>query len=503
MKSRLSNKHRHLALLLIVAVTSTASALDDPIATPITKGAIRLELETVASGLNSPNFLTHAGDGTDRLFFTEQGGRVRLIENGLLSPTPFLDVSSRLPDDFGFPIPGFTFDERGLLGAAFHPDFASNGAFYTFTSENIAGPADFSVTLPLGETFNHQSVVAEWRVDSQNPNTIDPGSRRELLRIDNPQFNHNGGMLNFGHDGLLYVAVGDGGNADDVGPGHSFPQGNGQDPGNVLGTILRIDVDGNNSDNAAYGIPGDNPFFGGTLDPGGEIADEIYATGFRNPFRFSVDGATGDLVIADVGQGNIEEVDVLNGTNAGGNFGWNLKEGSFRFDPNTGDVSIDPGGPLTNGLIDPVLEYDHDEGISIIGGFVYYGDALPELQGKYVFGDFSLGFFSPNGRLFYGDLESGLIEEFIIGLDDRDLGLFVKGFGEDADGEIYLLADSALGPMTLGVGGVGVPTLQGQILKLVPAPVPLPAGVWLLGTGITGLFLARRRSPVRPCRTGG
>lgn len=465
--------------LLLLAVVLGAEALDDPIPAPIAKGAIRIELESIASGVTSPNFLTHAGDGSGRLFFLEQPGRVRIIDSGVVAPTPFLDVSSRLP---ALGLFGLDFDERGLLGAAFHPDFGSNGKFYTFTSETLGGPADFSVTLPLGQSFDHQSVIAEWQVDAGNPNAIDTTTRREILRIDNPQFNHNGGMINFGPDGLLYVGLGDGGNADDVGAGHSVPQGNGQDPTNVLGTFLRIDVDGSNSANAQYGIPGDNPFFGGTLDPGGVIPDEIFATGFRNPFRFSFDPETGRLIAGDVGQGEIEEVDVVT---AGGNFGWNLKEGSFRFDPNTGEVSVDPGGPLTDGLIDPVLEYDHDEGISIIGGFVYRGSAIPELYGKYVFGDFTnAGFVTPGGRLFYGDLETGLIEEFVLGLDDRALGLFVKGFGIDADGEIYVLGDL----------GLGANSTQGEILKIVAAPVPLPAAVWLFGTALAGLLVARRRS---------
>ena len=475
-----SNPYTHLIAMIgsTLLFISSVHALDDPIPGAISKGSIRIELESIASGVTSPNYLTHAGDASGRLFFLEQPGTVRIIDNGAVLPTPFLDVSSRLPTLGLF---GLDFDERGLLGAAFHPNFANNGKFYTFTSELIDGPADFTVSLPLGETFNHQSVIAEWQVDGTDPNRIDPTSRREILRIDNPQFNHNGGMINFGPDDNLYIGLGDGGASNDVASGHTFPQGNGQDPRNVLGTFLRIDVDGNNSANAQYGIPGDNPFFGGTLDPAGDIPDEIFATGFRNPFRFSFDSETGDLIAGDVGQGNIEEVDIVT---AGGNFGWSLKEGSFRFDPNTGDVSFDPGGPLTIDLIDPVIEYDHDEGISVIGGFVYRGSAIPELYGKYVFGDFTDGgFTTPGGRLFYGDLSDGSIHEFTIGLDDRMLGLFLKGFGVDADGEIYVLADF----------GLGANSTAGEILKIVAAPVPLPAAVWMLGSALCGIFLNRRR----------
>lgn len=481
---------RSCITVLLLLATAATQANHNPIPAPIMEGAITIELESIVSGVNSPNVLRDAGDGTNRLFFSEQRGTVRIIDNGALLPTPFLDVSAALPANFGTPIPGFEFDERGLLGMAFHPDFAANGKFYTFTSEAVTGPGDFTVTLPLGDTFDHQSVVSEWTVDALNPNLIDPGSRRDLLRIDNPQFNHNAGMINFSPvDNMLYVAVGDGGSANDVAPGHTFPQGNGQDPRNVLGTILRIDVDGNNSANGQYGIPADNPFIDPVLDPGAEFADEIFAYGLRNPYRFNFDPLTGDLIAGDVGQGEIEEINIIT---AGGNFGWSLKEGSFRFDPNTGEVSIDPGGALTDGLIDPVAEYDHDEGISVIGGFIYTGSAIPELAGKYVFGDFSLGFFSPNGRLFYADLVTGVIEEFRIGFDGRQLGLYVNGIGQDADGELYVLATSDLGPLLTDDQLGLIQSTGGEILKIVP--VPLPAAVWLLGSAVAALTLRGRRA---------
>ncbi|MFT4585683.1 MAG: glucose/arabinose dehydrogenase [Gammaproteobacteria bacterium] len=400
-------------------------------------------------------------------------------------------MSSRLSSDFGNPIgPTFDFDERGLLGAAFHLEFASNGKFYTFTSEAIDEPADFSVTLPVGESFNHQSVVAEWTTTTGdgNSNSINVLSRREVLRIDNPQFNHNGGMINFGRDEPLYIAVGDGGNADDVGSGHSFPQGNGQDRTNVLGSFLRIDVDGRDSANGQYGIPSDNPFIDPEADPGDEFADEIFAYGFRNPYRFNFDTETGELIAGDVGQGEIEEVDIVV---SGGNYGWSLKEGSFRFDPNTGEIFDDVAADsLTEDLIDPVLEYDHDEGSSVIGGFVYRGSAITELIGKYVFGEFTNdGFFVPGGRLLYGDLDSSLIQEFIIGLDVRAFGLFVNGLGIDADGELYVLGTTDLGPRVAGALSTG-----GQIVKLVAAPVPLPGAVWLFGSALAGIRLARRKA---------
>ena len=194
--------------------------------------------------------------------------------------------------------------------------------------------------------------------------------------------------------------------------------------------------------NGKYRVPADNPFVG--VDG----LDEIYAYGFRNPWRFSFDSLTGDLIVADVGQNNIEEIDIVH---AAGNYGWNLKEGTFRFDSATGTVNDDMTG-LSEDLIDPVAQYDHDDGISVTGGFTYRGSAIPELKGKYVFGDFSSSFFLADGRLLYADLDTGLIQEFTIGVDDRSLGLYVKAFGQDADGELYLLAGNNLGPF--GAGGM-------------------------------------------------
>ena len=462
-----------LGAALLIASHANAFTPENPIEAPIAKGNIAIELETFASGLASPNFLTHAGDDSNRLFVVEQPGQIRIVENGAVLPTPFLDVSTS--QDFPqLGLFGLDFDERGLLGLAFHPDFANNGKLYTFMSENINAPADFG-QAPV-DRLTHQSVVTEWQVDNANQNLVDPTTRRDLLRIDNPQFNHNGGAINFGHDGNLYIAVGDGGAANDDAPGHGA-DGNGQNPTNVLGTFLHIDVDGSTSANGQYGIPDNAPFADPTADPSDTIPDEIFAYGFRNPYRFSFDSETGELITGDVGQGAIEEIDIVT---AGGNFGWRLKEGSFAFDHTTGAVSDDLSG-LPGGLIDPVAEYDHDEGISVIGGFVYRGSAIPELFGKYIFGDFSTAFGTPLGRLFYADLDTGLINEFMIGLGDRALGLFVKGIGQDADGEIYVLADA----------GLGANSLEGVALKLVAAPVPIPAAIWLFAPMLG--FLARRR----------
>ncbi len=436
--------------------------LENPIPEPIEKGVIRVELETIATGLTAPVYLTPAGDGTNRLFVVDQPGRILLIENGQLLPTPFLDITDRvhMPGLFGSQDVN-DYDERGFLGLAFHPDFADQQSpgynkIFTYSSEMNELPADFTTEpLPAGVVFDHQSVIAEWTVDASNPNIIDVSTRREIMRIDEPQFNHNSGMLAFGPDGYLYISVGDGGAANDNADGHG-PTGNGQNKNTVHGSILRIDpldpLTSTSIDpvsmNGKYRVPADNPFVGA------DGVDEIYAYGFRNAWRFSFDSLTGDLVVADVGQNNIEEIDIVH---AGGNYGWNLKEGTFRFNPEDGTVN-NSMKDLPEDLIDPVAQYDHDEGISITGGFVYRGYAIPELRGKYVFGDFSSSFFLTDGRLLYADLDTGLIQEFIIGVDDRNLGLYVKAFGQDTDGELYVLAGPALGPF----GDTGV------ILKIVP-----------------------------------
>ncbi len=303
-------------------------------------------------------------------------------------------------------------------------------------------------------------MVSEWHVPEplDDGSVVDPASVRVLLRIAEPQFNHNGGALNFGPDGMLHISLGDGGNADDQGDGHS-EGGNGQDLGNVLGTILRIDPLGTNSANGQYGVPLDNPFIGDGPPFGGEqgcedgACDEIWAYGLRNPFRFSFDRATGTMMIADVGQNDIEEV---NFGEAGANYGWPLKEGTFCFDDN-GD---EPGfvvecDPEPEGVTDPFAQYDHDEGLAVIGGFVYRGHGVPELGGRYLFGDFARTF-AADGRLFSVG-PTGRIKELLLH-GGAGLGLFLDGFGEDAAGEIYVLGNAT-----------GTPFEDtGVVLKIVP-----------------------------------
>jgi len=349
----------------------------------------------------------------------------------------FLDISSSLVKLGLF---GIGYDERGLLGMAFHPDFRRNGLFYTFSSQPVKGKADFS-TMPAGAAPNCQSVITEWRVmDPENDDedlVVDMSSARELMRIDKPQFNHNGGTLVFGPDNMLYISLGDGGNANDRGVGH-VPGGNAQSlaPGNVLGKILRIDPLGRNSANGKYGIPCDNPFV-----EEGTAPAEVWAYGFRNVFRMSFDSRRGKLWAGDVGQNDIEEVDIVE---KGHNYGWPIKEGTFLFDVDSTETGFvyanSPGSP--SGLTDPIAEYDHNDAgvsqrIAIVGGFVYRGHELRDLRGQYVFGDYSSAFAQPLGHMFILNRREREVEY----LDAPGLAVF--GFGEDSRGEMYLLGNGS------------------------------------------------------------
>jgi glucose/arabinose dehydrogenase len=364
-----------------------------------------IELQLVADGLSAPVTATHAGDGSGRIFVAEQGGRIQVVENGGVRETPLLDISSQI----------VTGGERGLLGLAFHPDFATpdaagENAFYVYYSTAASGEG------------NHDSVISEFRVIPGETPVADPESERELLRFSQPFSNHNGGDLQFGpDDGLLYISTGDGGAGGD-------PQNNAQNRGNLLGNILRIDVNGTGGPGGQYGIPAGNPFVG---EAG--VREEIFAYGFRNPFRMSFDdgpdgAASPDrLFVGDVGQNAWEEVDLVT---AGGNYGWRIREGAHPF--NTNDP--DPGN-----LIDPIAEYPNPEkGAAVIGGFVYRGEQFPSLQGVYVFGDLT-------GRVFVLDESGGefaLSEPDVVG--GNPIGDGILGFGEDEAGEIYLLTPDAM-----------------------------------------------------------
>lgn len=444
--------------------------ISDPVPVAVAFGSVTVDVETVASGLVAPISVAFPDDGSGRMFVADQPGQIWVYVGGVKQPVPFLDVSARLVP-VGIPEFG-NYDERGLLGCAFHPDFATNPKIYTWTSEPAGEPADF--TVPISGAFDHQDVLAEWTVSASNPNVIDPATRRELIRNDHPQFNHNGGVPHFGPDGYLYVALGDGGNADDQGDGHDGVTGNAQLLDRILGKILRIDVDGGGtlSANGQYGIPPDNPFVGTTA------LGEIYAYGFRNPYSFSFDLETGDLYVGDVGQNSIEEVDAVI---AGDNCGWRVKEGTFYFNPNatadgfaTLDAILDP--PPT-GLVDPIAEYDHDDGIAVIGGYIYRGAAIPALSGMYTFAELSGGgFATPAGRLLHLDA-AGDIKEINVGASHQGPGVFVKGFGEDPQGELYVC-----GSTELGVQGT-----SGVVLKIVPAAFEVVPTAEFLADPLTGI----------------
>jgi glucose/arabinose dehydrogenase len=372
-------------------------------------------LQVIATNLVSPTVLTHAHDGSGRLFIADQVGQVRVVDNGgNLLPAPFLDISNRMVTLS----PGY--DERGLLGLAFHPGYATNGRFFVY----YAAP-------PPNPSFDNMTVLSEFRVSSTDTNLADSTIERVLLTINEPEFNHEGADIVFGPDGYLYLGPGDGGGAGD----QHGSTGNAQSLTTLLGKILRIDVDSG----SPYGIPADNPFVN---IPGAQ--PEIYAYGLRNPWRFSFDrGGAHQGFVADVGQNLYEELDILRN---GANYGWRILEGTHAYDPGLA-TSLGVNIPA---LDFPIFEYVHGPlGISIIGGFVYRGAGYPDLVGKYVFGDFSTGFAAPDGQLYYLDqTRPGIWERFSFQLwpSGGRLGRFVKGFGEDEAGEIYLLSTTTLGP---------------------------------------------------------
>ena len=428
---------------------ATNVPLEDPIPGLIPASTVTVDLKTIATGIIAPVTGAVAPGDEEHIYVADQVGKLYRIQVGenksAGTPTVFLDVSSRLVKLGLFP--PLNYDERGFLGIAFHPDFERNGLLYTFTSEPVKGVADFS-TQPTGVAPNCQSVITEWKVakPGAKDSAVDTSSARELMRIDKPQFNHNGGTLAFGPDRMLYISLGDGGNANDVGPGHA-PGGNAQSlaPGNVLGKILRINPLTRNSANGKYGVPADNPLVG---KPG---ADEIFAWGLRNPYRMSFDMETGRLWVGDVGQNDIEEIDVVV---KGGNYGWPIKEGTFLFDNNGGGVDArgfiyknSPGLPA--GLIDPVAEYDHADGVgqpetrvSIIGGSVYRGDKIKGLRGQYVFADYSGEIGTPPNGAVYTLGKNNRVERVQL-FGRTDLNLAVLGWTRDSDGELYLLASTS------------------------------------------------------------
>lgn len=477
-----------------------------------------VRLQTINSGeLMGPVGMTNAGDGSNRLFVVDQRGKVQILQDGSLLPTPFLDIESSLvPHRVNeFEVDGeiFTelaFDERGLLGLAFHPNFGVSGqagedkfyVYYSQTSPNAPGTGASPV--------DHRSVVAEYSVSGTDANVADAASERVLMTFDQPQFNHDGGQIAFGPDGYLYIGTGDGGSSNDNNAGHTGGDntrpsgilGNSQDRTNLLGNILRIDVDGDDGPNGEYGIPtgaGGNPFVG----EGNGVREEIFAYGVRNPWRFSFDdgpGGTGRLFIADVGQGEVEEINVTDpASEQGVNFGWRVREGSFDFDNTT---------PIADGLTltDPVAEYIHPGsdttqfpgllqiGRSVTGGFVYRGSEFPELEGQYIFADWSTDFGFGAGTLL--GLEEVNPDQWELSVLDvlggNPIDFYINGFGEDESGELYVVGRTNLIPGNLGVGGVP----GGIILKIVPVPEPSSLACILLGSVIAACGRMRRRTSV-------
>ncbi len=336
----------------------------------------------IASGFNRPLYLTNAGDGSERLFVLEQTGKVWIIKDGVRAQQPFLDLSALVTATANN-----TYSEQGLLGLAFHPDYASNGRFFV------------NYTDRGGNT-----VVARYQVSLSNPDVADAGSGQIIFQLAQPFANHNGGHIDFGPDGYLYISLGDGGSAND-------PLGAGQNRRLLLGSIIRIDVDGA----LPYVIPPDNPFTGDD-----SALDEIWAYGLRNAWRFSFDRATGDMYLADVGQSLLEEVNFQPADSSGGeNYGWNVWEGTNLF-----------AGGNARDHVPPVFEYPHLLGCSVTGGYVYRGGAIPQLEAVYLFGDYC------TGRMWalYRDPDlNWQAEEF------ANTGWAISSFGQDEAGEVYVV----------------------------------------------------------------
>lgn len=414
------------------------------------------DLHLVADGFVSPIGVVAVPDESDKLYVIDQVGKIWILDaTGSRLPVPFLDVSDVL-----VPLnPGF--DERGLLGLAFHPDYKNNGRFFVYYQlpPRAGGPPP-----QPGPRWNNLSRLSEFKVSAADPNRADRSTEKVILEWDDPQGNHNGGTVAFGPDGYLYISIGDGGAANDVAPGHVEDWyavnagGNGQDiEANLLGNILRLDIDHGDP----YAIPADNPLVN---KPG---LDEIYAYGFRNPYRISFDmGGARQLFAGDAGQALYEEVSIVT---KGGNYGWNVKEGTSCFNAasNLQELASCPSVDVYgNPLIDPVIQVNHfrnpkgGKATTVIGGHVYRGRALPAFYGKYIFGTFSQAPNVPNAELLMAHpAGSGLwtTQEIALKSHPDDLGHYLKGFGQDNKGEIYLA-------LTLEVGPVGT---TGKVFKLI------------------------------------
>jgi glucose/arabinose dehydrogenase len=386
---RWSNRLARGALILAVAILATgcpsASSSSD-------EGLDSVTLVRVLDSITftDPVDLQHAPDGSGRLFIVEQPGTIRVVDGiDASNATTFLDITDRVVSG----------GERGLLGLAFDPEYGTNGYLYVYYTSSADSGA---------------STISRFEVDGGDPDNADPSSELVILQFAQPASNHNGGQVAFGHDGFLYISSGDGGGSGD-------PDGNGQNFDTLLGAILRIDVDTAPGD-PAYEIPPGNPFASG----GG--APEIFATGFRNPWRMSFDSVTGDLWVGDVGQFEYEEINVVE---AGGNYGWNTMEGFSCYDADTCDE---------DGLTRPVHVYDHDQGLAVTGGYVYRGSDVAPLPGRYVFGDYA------TGDIWSFDADDPASVDLLI-----ESGFRISAFGTDAEDELYVLdyVDGAVYRFTL------------------------------------------------------
>ena len=458
---------------------------------PVPGFKAEIGLELVAQNLVAPMMVTSPDDGTGRLFVVDQVGIVQIVDadrNAL--PEPFLDLRSNLVKLSP------RYDERGLLSIAFHPDYRNNGRIYVFYSAppRPEAPKGWSCT-------NH---ISEFRVDLDNPNRVDMSSEKILMYIDKPYENHNGGQFAFGPtDGYLYISLGDGGKANDVGNGHTPGIGNSQDLTKIYGKILRIDVDSTaagsvpaqegptgdvnvnhpenppeptwiTSSGSLYGIPPDNPF--AKTQP--KILDsyaykmvppEIYAYGLRNPAYMAFDsGGNNTLFVGEAGQNLFESVTVIL---KGGNYGWNIHEGTHCFDPGKPlqpPENCNVTGLLGEPLIGPIFEGGHDLGLVVVGGYLYRGPSVPELQGRCIFGYWGDSRIKGNGILLVATPPEGWAESErpktaadltpegntmwraqklkVSGRDDEFLGMFVRGFGEDTNRDMYVMTNDTGGP---------------------------------------------------------
>ncbi|MEO6630235.1 MAG: PQQ-dependent sugar dehydrogenase [Mucilaginibacter sp.] len=355
---------------------------------------ITVKVQQLVDGLEAPTALAFPGNGD--VWVLEQKGKIRVIKNGKLTDDPLLDLHDKLIKVNN------SYEERGLLSIALHPKFSVNRKFYVFYS------------APSSNKSDHKDVIAEYKL-SANSDKIDPNSGRIILTAEKPDGNHDGGCLQFGPDGYLYFSFGDGG-----GQGDKHGEfGNGQKMDVLLGKILRIDI----NRKSGYAVPKGNPFVGKA-----GVRPEIWAYGFRNPWRFSFDKATGQLFAGDVGQDLWEEVDIIT---KGANYGWRLMEGTHCYNPASGcDVK---------GITPPITEYSHKEGVCVIGGYVYNGQQLPALKSKYLFADWT-------GSVYYLQKAGAKWLRGKVTLQNIPANLKILSFGEDRAGEVYVLTNPDTGP---------------------------------------------------------